>query len=330
MSDGPLPLLARNHYFYGKLLAVPQLLKEARFLNEVRWLVNRLAVGPGVLVGLDVVADTEQAGQAIIQPGALLDFAGREVVSAEPIIVDPHQPTDDQGAPAGAPLTSGTVELRIGYAEVKADAVPALVPECPPAGACEHDTIRVVPRVLVRPAGAPPPPPAPVPFPADPDALQQWLTAQVAQAPLAPPADPSVLLARIDLQTPLKIDTATGRPLVCGLPRLFAMLVALAGQARGPLLRYVSGDGQTATAGKALAAPLVVEAVDGAGAPVPDVTVVFEAQAGQGSATPAQATTDGQGRAQTQWKLGAGAGPMQLTAKALAAAFTVTFRATAK
>lgn len=79
-------------------------------------------------------------------------------------------------------------------------------------------------------------------------------------------------------------------------------------------LVVASGDGQDGTADATLADPLVVRAVDAAGAPVEGLSVTFAAADGDGSADPATAETGADGLAQSSWTLGGGSGVQLLTA----------------
>ena len=76
-------------------------------------------------------------------------------------------------------------------------------------------------------------------------------------------------------------------------------------------LQVVSGGGQSGTAGKALANPIVVRAIAPDGVPVGGATVVFSAQGG-GSASPATVVTGTNGTAQTTWTLGPNLGGQTL------------------
>ena len=73
----------------------------------------------------------------------------------------------------------------------------------------------------------------------------------------------------------------------------------------------VSGGGQTAATGHALANPIVVQAVAQDGVPVSGVSVNFNAQSG-GSAVPAVAVTNSSGTASTVWTLGSNVGSQSL------------------
>jgi hypothetical protein len=94
-----------------------------------------------------------------------------------------------------------------------------------------------------------------------------------------------------------------------------------------PVLSIVSGNGQTGTAGTALAQPLVVQ-VTRNGVPIPGVGVIWAAGPGMGGLSAASPVTDAQGRAQATWSLGATPGAQAVSATVTGAG-TVVFNATA-
>src|SRR5439155_5259765 len=105
--------------------------------------------------------------------------------------------------------------------------------------------------------------------------------------------------------------------------------------ARGPrgaaTIAVNGGDGQTATAGTAVATPPSVIVRDGAGNPVADVTVTFTVTAGGGTVSPTSGATNGSGiAAVTSCTLGTTPGTNTLTASATGLTDSpVTFTATA-
>jgi hypothetical protein len=98
-------------------------------------------------------------------------------------------------------------------------------------------------------------------------------------------------------------------------------------------LRMVSGDRQTAPAGDPVEEPLIVEALDGAGRPVPGAVIVFEfVDPPRGAElAPANAETDAAGRASAEVKLGTPAGDQNVEARLddPASDLSVQFRLTA-
>ena len=96
-----------------------------------------------------------------------------------------------------------------------------------------------------------------------------------------------------------------------------------------PTLVKISGDGQEGLAGKALAAPFVVEALDKNGQPMSSVTVRFAIESGGGVLNPAKSTPDADGKARTTLTLGWTPGTTTITATATGIKLSVRFTATA-
>jgi hypothetical protein len=82
-------------------------------------------------------------------------------------------------------------------------------------------------------------------------------------------------------------------------------------------LRAVSGDQQSATAGDPVDKPLIVEALDRAGRPVPGAVIIFEFVDPPNGAelAPASTETDEAGRAAAEVKLGTPAGDQSVEAR---------------
>lgn len=152
-SNGASALVSpvRNRYFYGKLLDVRHLEMEQLYLNGKRWLLNRLALGTGVLCGLEV-EPTGSDGKVVVRPGVAIDGLGREIVVDRPYIVDPAQLTDGHGRPEGEPLERGFVSLLLCFHECKTEPAPVLVADCDVHEECEASAIRERFSVVVREA----------------------------------------------------------------------------------------------------------------------------------------------------------------------------------
>jgi hypothetical protein len=242
--DGPLELStpARNHYFYGKLLDEQHFRMEQRYFNTKRWMLNRLAVGEGVLCGVGLTAT--QDGQLVLAPGVMVDRLGREILVPSATVFDPRQLTDDCGKPAGR-AAAGPVTIRLAYHPCAAEPMPVLVPDCDSTTRCSPGTIRESFAILVS-QGAPPAP-GPAWPPADffkPPLGQPRVQAsdlmakvvawvmqvnpQVPQSADAPvvlaqvtiPADPTTLITDADVQY-------LGRPVLLCQATLFQMLLSL-------------------------------------------------------------------------------------------------------
>ena len=91
--------------------------------------------------------------------------------------------------------------------------------------------------------------------------------------------------------------------------------VVLPDDARPAGIKIVSGDGQSAPAGQALAQPLVVQVIDALNRPVEGQTVTFAIDAGGGTVAPGSAETGTDGEASATWTLGNGAGQQTLHAQ---------------
>jgi hypothetical protein len=228
-----LEALTRNRYFYGKLLSTENLELEQRYFNRKRWLLNRLALGAGVLRGLDVVA-TMDASRVRVTVGVAIDGCGREIiVPSESQPVDPRALTDDRGLATGPRVDgAGTVTLWLAYHECETAPERLLVTDCEAPTRCVWGAIAERYAVLVR-QGAAPAATAPVFDLATlgqpgADAARVVATA-VTKAPLDPPADPAVLLAEVTLAAaggPPSIDI-TRRAVVYGNLLLRELLPAL-------------------------------------------------------------------------------------------------------
>ena len=84
--------------------------------------------------------------------------------------------------------------------------------------------------------------------------------------------------------------------------------VAVTVQQAAALLVIVSGDGQSATVGQALAEAVVVRATDAGGAVVEGLSLAFVVQESGGTVGASPVTTDEEGLASTTWTLGTTAG----------------------
>jgi hypothetical protein len=240
-----LTSLCRNRYFYGKLLDKMNLDLEQAYFNRKRWLLNRLTVGTGVVCGLGIAVSND-GSRLLIAPGVAIDPLGREIiVPAVSPPVDPRQPTDDCGRPAGDPITGArTVVVCLAYHECEADPVPVLVGDCCGGPTWAAGTVCERYRVLVRAADAPPVVPVcGLPNLFGPSSTPADVHAQLAKRISAPcpevTGDPVVVLARVNLPesgplTPDMIDLGP-RPLAYSNDLLFELLFCLAEQQMGPL-----------------------------------------------------------------------------------------------
>jgi hypothetical protein len=333
MATDLLSLMApeRNRYFYGLMMDADRFQKDQDYFNRRSYLLNRLVNGSGVVAGLGLTWNS--GGPSLtLRPGVAIDAAGREIVVPSDTAVDITQLTDTTGKPTGPVPDGATLLISIAYREKNIDPVPVLVPDCDHPNACATATVQENFAIIVT-AAAGPPPPAPGcvfgTFPLPPGAaLQQAIEKQIENAWTPAPADPSIVLARLDLAAGT-LDAVSDRPVVCSNTLLAQMIVCLAGEVarlQPASLIYVSGDNQTANANTALANPIVVALVDGSGNPVTGgPPPVFTVASGGGSL--AAVTSSAPGQYQTKWTLGA-SGAQAVKVTDAQSTLTVTFNAT--
>jgi hypothetical protein len=78
-GGGGLATPRRNRFFYGKMMDVHQFELETAYGIDMRRLFNRLAVGRGVVCGLDVVPGDAPCS-IVVTSGIALDGSGREII----------------------------------------------------------------------------------------------------------------------------------------------------------------------------------------------------------------------------------------------------------
>jgi hypothetical protein len=173
-QDCALESFVRTRYFHGQLLEVLHFDSEQRYLNEKRWLINRLVLGYGVVCGLNVKPD----GQNVrVTAGFALDQAGREIVvpcTSRPVAVPPRPPKEEQPEePEGEAGRYGAekdededdderhdrehdhgeerwMHLVICYHECHSDPAPVQAGECEAEPDCEYGAIRERYRLELR------------------------------------------------------------------------------------------------------------------------------------------------------------------------------------
>ncbi len=129
----------RNRYYYGKLLDVSHMAMEQDYGKKKRWLMNRLAVGTGVLCGLDVSA---KDGKVCVSGGVAIDSFGREIIVPGTYCIDPWKLPADCGDPVTelSRDEAHVVQLRLCYRECTTDQAPVQVSDCNSTAACEAGT----------------------------------------------------------------------------------------------------------------------------------------------------------------------------------------------
>jgi len=338
----------RNRYYYGKLLDAYHLELEQSYGIRKRWLLNRLSLGCGVLCGLDVVASSDGT-QVRVRGGVAIDCWGREIiVPNDSPPVDPRQPTDDCGRPAGEPVRDGTVTIWVCYHECEAEPSPVLVSECPERE-CENGLVRERYRVRVS-AGQPAPPsiPCDAVFATPPAGETRRTVLCDALDHACPAPDEScVALATVEIDRDRRVrrvDNCAVRRMVYSNTMLLELILCLAARVDeccGPVvvrrIEIASGDNQTGPVNQPLPQPLVARVMEG-GSPRANEPVTFDVATGGGSigAPPAplgatftvNTAADGTATLPT-WRLGPAAGDQRVTARiATGSPAIVTFHAT--
>jgi hypothetical protein len=157
----------RNRWFTGKLLDAYHMQLESDGEQHKRWLINRLVLGWGVAVGLDVSHAAEDPPKFVVTQGLAFDKHGREIIvpakQSEPKAIpdavvaeaikrhlpQPSQPGQAaQQAAQQRPTVPGgkgggehghrvLIQLQIAYKETLGDPVPVdYGAECPGGGSC--------------------------------------------------------------------------------------------------------------------------------------------------------------------------------------------------
>lgn len=114
---GKLAAPRRNRYSAGRLLSAADLELEQRYGMHQRWLMNRVALGTGVVCGLQV-SRSGDGQRLLVTPGVAVDPLGREIVVPEAQTIELHP------APGGAPFAPGRYQVCVRYREYGTDRVP--------------------------------------------------------------------------------------------------------------------------------------------------------------------------------------------------------------
>jgi hypothetical protein len=337
---GSLHAPKRNKYFYGKLLDVSHMQLEQCYGIEKRRLLNRLALGPGVLCGLGVTVGVD--GTLCISPGVATDGCGREIVVpvAHPNI-KPDQPTDALGIAVGDPLTGGQTTIYLCYTECDTERTEVYVSECDGVATTAPSVTEERYRVIVR-AGVPDDEPPALTaeqrdaiFPPEPaaDFNRRVAAEETLAITCAGPPECCVVLATVTLpegDQPLTVDQYSYRSEVFSNTVLFELIAALADRVdaccaaihNALAIAVTDGDNQTADVAQLLAAPVVLQVTDSdgnpaSGAAVTVSTVDVDAALSLDNVTFAatvNATSDADGKVSVFWRLGSTPGAQSFTA----------------
>ncbi|HEV2860990.1 MAG TPA: hypothetical protein VGX48_08295 [Pyrinomonadaceae bacterium] len=120
----------RNNYYFGKLMTARDFTDEQRYLNEKRWMVNRLGLGWGVLCGLKVRPHAHDRRKVVVEPGFAIDPYGHEVLVCREEAVDLLPVEQDDCPPPPPEGASYLYYLSIKYEECGVNPSPVMIDSC--------------------------------------------------------------------------------------------------------------------------------------------------------------------------------------------------------
>jgi hypothetical protein len=142
----------RNAYYYGQLLGVGNLELEAEYGIGHRRLLNCLALGWGVVCGLDVEAHDDGTKVRVL-PGLGIDRAGRELVVPDPTpwTAVPQAVLDAAAAWGDDCGEHPCIQVYLCYHECRGDPQPVLAGDCECVDPCAPSTLSERYRIVFRP-----------------------------------------------------------------------------------------------------------------------------------------------------------------------------------
>jgi hypothetical protein len=144
------PEFERNNYFYGKQFTVRDLSQEQSYVNEKRWLINRMVLGWGVVCGLEVRWDSKKR-QFITDRGMALDCCGHEIVVCEPQKTEFEHFEEECGYAEKDPKHERKFVLCLEYHECNAEPVDLPAVACGDQERTEFNRVRDGFKLRVRP-----------------------------------------------------------------------------------------------------------------------------------------------------------------------------------
>ena len=123
----------RNNFYFGKFMTARDFTDEQSYMNEKRWLVNRLGMGWGVLCGLKVRPHAHDKRKVTVEPGVAIDPYGHEILVCREETVDLVMGQD--GCPpeereAGRPPRSYLYYVSVKYEECGVNPSPIMIDSC--------------------------------------------------------------------------------------------------------------------------------------------------------------------------------------------------------
>lgn len=146
------PHFERNNYYYGKLLTERDFFVEQDYFNKKRWLINRMALGWGVLCGLDLETVAGDPNRVRVTPGLAIDCCGREILVCEEqdVPLTPQElACDKEQQQTGEGGRELVICLEFHQCKTEPVSLPPIA--CDQKGKCEFNRIRDSFKISVRP-----------------------------------------------------------------------------------------------------------------------------------------------------------------------------------
>jgi hypothetical protein len=119
----------RNNFYFGKFMTALDFTNDQRYMNEKRWIVNRLGLGWGVLCGLKVRPHAQDKRKVVVEPGFAIDPYGHEVMVCREETVDLLSAQDGL-PPEQSEKKSHLYYISIKYEECGVNPSPILIDSC--------------------------------------------------------------------------------------------------------------------------------------------------------------------------------------------------------
>jgi DNA-binding beta-propeller fold protein YncE len=124
---------SRNHYFTGKLLVERDFTDEQHYFREKIRLHHQRLHGSGIVCGLQITAHDNPICRnryVILWPGSAIDCCGKDILVAEPEVIDLHAFPAFQDLQKKGGDETHTLQFCIRYRECPTEEIPVLYDEC--------------------------------------------------------------------------------------------------------------------------------------------------------------------------------------------------------
>ena len=143
----------RPAYYHGMMVTEYTFRQLTDYMNQKRWLLNRLVTGHGVICGLDVI---KGKGQSIcVTAGVAIDKGGREIIVPDisqpvPIPQDMLPIVDDEDCDDDEKPEEAFLHVVLCYQECLDDPAPVLAGDCNTEPDCRPGAVRERYRIEFR------------------------------------------------------------------------------------------------------------------------------------------------------------------------------------